>query len=67
MIVDGRHDSFEIACKCGGEIERQSPESQLEDFRVRCDGCGGVASVHDDAGIIKVYPIDGADIDATVV
>lgn len=69
MIVNGKTDRFEIRCESCDMInlERQSPETLFEDFRVHCPSCGGVAVVEDDAGIIKVYSLDDADIDATVL
>lgn len=66
MELEGRHDTFEVLCRCEGVVKRNPPQTDFETCRAVCEECGGEASVSDDAGVVKVYPVDGSRIFARV-
>lgn len=68
MLVEGRHDTFKIRCKScqKSKLNRVPAENAFENFRVMCGECGSRASVENDGGIIKVYPIGEAEFETTV-
>lgn len=69
MIIKGRSNDFKLECRLCDitDLERKPAETNFEDFRVSCPECGGVATVEDDAGIIKTHSLGDADIRAKPV